>query len=733
MVCRPLAVVPLCALLAACCPATPAPRTVTAALPPPAQPAPLPPAEPVPAGPVPPRAEVRPHAVESPFGTRNDPYYWLRDDTRQDPAVLAYLEAENAYAREVLAPAQALEDTLFAEMRARIKEDDASVPVFEDGYWYYTRFETGKQHPIHARKKGTLDAPEQVLLDGNRLAEGHAFYKIGAYAPSRDGKRLAWAEDTVGRNQYVLRVKDLATNQLLPATATNIAPSLVWANDHQTLFYVGKDATTLREDRVIRHRLGGGHELVHHEQDAAYYVSLAAAKSRRYIVIALDATTTSEARLIDADRPASAPRVFLPRAKDHLYELDHLGTRFVVRTNEGAKNFRLVEIPAGKQASRAAWKELVPHRADVLVEGFALYQTFVGVSIRSGGLRKVRILPASKPAFELDAQDASYAMTLLDTPDPRATRVRYRYDSMTTPATVYELDVATRARTELKQQPVPGYDPSQYTSEYLHATAPDGARVPISVVYRKDTAKDGRQPLMIYGYGSYGSSLEPRLDANTVSLLDRGWVYAIAHVRGGEELGRAWYEDGKLLKKVNTFTDFIAATEALVAARLGAPGRVFAMGGSAGGLLVGVIANMRPELYRGLVSFVPFVDVVTTMLDESIPLTTNEFDEWGNPGKDADAYAYMLAYSPYDNIKAQAYPAIYVKTGLWDSQVQYFEPAKWVARLRATKTDTNPLVFETDMRAGHGGAAGRFGRLRERARAFAFVLHVDATGGAAPR
>lgn len=715
----------LLALAAAC--ASAPPRTEPVA--PPADPlaarpavAPVPPA--APAEPAPPVAERRPHDVASPNGTRSDPYYWIRDDTRKDAAVLAYLDAENAYAGAVLGPHKALEDTLVAEMRGRVKEDDASVPTLDDGYWYFTRFETGKQYPIYARKKGKLDAPEQVLLDGNQLAEGHSFFAVGTYAVSRDGKLLAWAEDTVGRRQYVLHVKNLVTGAVLPDTADNIAPDIVWANDNKTVFYVGKDSGTLREDRVFRHALGGAHELAFKEDDASYYVGIAPAKSRRYILIGCEATTNTEYRLVDADKPAAPPRVFLPREKDHLYYVDHLDGRFVIRTNAEAKNFRLVTVPDGKQADRKAWKDLLAHRPDALVESFGVYKTFIAADVRTGGLRKIEVLPAKGAPYFLDAQDPTYAMSVIDTPDPGATRVRYSYDAMATPSTVYEVDVKTKERTQLKQQPVPGYDPGKYASEYLHATASDGTAIPISVVYRKDTPRDGSAPLLVYGYGSYGASMEPYFAQTRVSLLDRGWVYAIAHIRGGQEMGRAWYEDGKLMKKKHTFTDFIAASEYLVAQKYGARERVFAMGGSAGGLLMGAITNLRPDLYRGVVAQVPFVDVVTTMLDESIPLTTNEFDEWGNP-KDKAAYDYMLSYSPYDNVKPVAYPSIYVKTGLWDSQVQYYEPTKWVAKLRATKTDHNVIVLDVDMSSGHGGASGRFDRLRDVARAYTFLVTTN--------
>ncbi|MBS1119297.1 MAG: family peptidase [Deltaproteobacteria bacterium] len=674
--------------------------------------------------PVPPVAPRRPHEVVAPHGTRVDPYYWLRDDTRKDPEILSHITAENAYASAMLAPVAALEQTLFDELRARVKEDDTSVPTFDRGYWYYVRYETGKQYPIHVRRKGSMEGREEVLLDGNLLAVGHAFYKIRNYDVSPDGRLIAWAEDTVGRNQFELRIKDLTTGAMLPDTASNIGGSLVWANDNQTLFYGGKDLVTLRADRVLRHVLGGPHELVHHETDGSFYVGVGATKSHRYITIEMRSTTCSEFLLIDADHPASAPRVFLARTKDHLYSVDHLGQRFVIRTNALAKNFRVVDVPEGRQADRAAWTDIIPHRADTLVENVALYDGFIAASVRNGGLRKVFVLPAGGAPFYVDARDPAYTMTVVDTPDPSGSRVRYVYDSMTQPSSVYELDVTTGAKTLLKQQPVPTYDPALYTSEYLHATAGDGTAIPISVVYRTGTKLDGTSPLLVYGYGSYGISMEPSFGASRASLLDRGWIYAIAHIRGGQEMGRSWYEDGKLGNKLNTFTDFISATEHLVAHGYGSTDQVFAMGGSAGGLLVGTVANLRPELYRGIVSFVPFVDIVTTMLDETIPLTTNEYDEWGNPTADKAAYDYMLRYSPYDNITAQAYPAIYVRTGLWDSQVQYWEPAKWVAKLRATKRDANPVLLDTNMSAGHGGASGRFEALKEVARAYAFLIQT---------
>jgi oligopeptidase B len=714
----------LFAALAACCPPDAAkPVAPVTVKPEPPKPQPTGP-EPTPTfGPIAPMAAKRPHDVVSPHGTRNDPYYWLRDDTRKDKDVLAYLTAENEYATAILAPAKATEDKLFEEMRSRVKEDDASVPILDDGHWYYSRYETGKQYPIHARKKGKLDAPEQVLLDGNELAKGHTFFAIMDYAVSRNGRYLAYAEDTVGRRQATLRIKDLEKGTLLPDTVENIAGQLIWANDNKHLFYVAKDATTLREDRVLRLALGGKPEQIFQEPDGQYYVGLQGTKSKRYVQIHLGSTTNSEVRLIDADKPLAAPRVFLPRGKDHEYEVDHLDGKFVILTNTGAKNFRVMEVADGKETKQSNWKDRVPHRPDVLVEGFSLSRNFLALTISSGGLRKVEVHAKGKSSL-IDAPDPAYAMSAVDTPDPAAKRVRFAYESMTRPSSVFELDLATQKRELLKQQPVPGYDPELYASEYIHAVAADGAKVPVSLVYKKSTKLDGTAPILVSGYGAYGFSMTPRLSSPAVSLLDRGWVYAIAHVRGGQELGRAWYEAGKLLHKKNTFTDFIAATEHLIAKGYASKQRVYASGGSAGGLLVGAIINLRPDLYRGITSFVPFVDAVTTMMDATIPLTTNEYEEWGNPAEKS-FYDYILAYSPYDNIQPVAYPAIYCKTGLWDSQVQYFEPAKWIAKLRAITKGTLPIVLETDMKAGHGGASGRFDKLRDTARANSFLLMVD--------
>jgi oligopeptidase B len=730
------------ALLAASCsgaPATPgAPAPAT-----PGAPAPTTPGAPAPTISAPPTAPAAPalaapiarqvpYLVASPHPdrrARSDPYYWLRDDTRANPEVLAHLAAENRHAEAWFAAGAPLEDALVAEMRARVEEDDSSTPYFHRGYWYSLRYEQGKQRPRYVRRKGTMDAPEQIFLDLEERAAGHAYFFIGSYDLSPDGNLVAWGEDTVGRNNFTMHIKDLRTGQLLPDTAENVNCNFVWADD-TTLIYTSHDPVTLRSDRVLRHVLGGATAQIFHEPDARYSLYALRTKSRRYIRIVLGSGTSDEVLLLDPTRPKAAPAVFLPRRPGHLYSIDHVAGRFVMLTNDGAPNFRLVEIAAGARRDREAWKELIGPSPDKLLQSFAAYDTFVAVSVRTGGLSKIEVVPRGREggtaAFLLDAPDPTYAMGLVDLPDPASRSVRYSYNSLTSPHQSLLADVQTRAVTLLKQQPVPTYDASLYTSEYLHATAADGARIPISLVARKSTPRDGTAPLLIHGYGAYGVSTEPTFRDAELSLLDRGWVYAIAHVRGGQELGRAWYEDGKLGKKMNTFTDFIAATELLVGQRYAARGRVYAMGHSAGGLLMGAIANLRPDLYRGIVALAPFVDVVTTMLDETIPLTTGELTEWGDP-KERAAYDTMLTYSPYDNVKAAPYPAMYVRTGLHDSQVQYYEPTKWVARLRARKTDANPLLLETDLHAGHGGGtAGRFDQLRETARALTFLLLVDA-------
>jgi oligopeptidase B len=672
----------------------------------------------------PPKAAKRPHQVQAPAGSRTDEYYWLRDDTRKNPEMLGYLAAENAYADAVLAPTKPLQETLYEEFVARVKQDDASVPYRERGYWYYSRFEAGKDYPVLARRKGQMSAPEEVLLDQNAMAEGKGFFNVGDDEVSPDNRLVAWADDTVGRRQYVLRVKDLATGAILPDVVQNIEPNLVWAADNRTIFYIDKDPVTLLSKRVKVHVLGtpaSADKVVYEEPDDAYYLELSKTRSDAFVCIVSRSTVATEQRCTSATAPGVFA-VIAPRTRDHLYQADHLNGRWVIRTNWNAKNYRLMTLADDQPlGDRARWTDFVPHKADVFIEAFELFDGFTAVEERSGGVKRLRTLGADGKSAFVASDEPAYAMTLGVNREPSAKTLRYTYDSLTTPQTTYELAVATGARTLLKQAPVIGYDPSQYVTERLWAPARDGTKVPVSVVYKKGFRKDGTAALLQLGYGSYGSSYDPVFSLPVVSLLDRGMVFAMAHIRGGQEMGRAWYDDGHLLNKKNSFTDFIDVTRYLVAQKYAAKDRVAATGRSAGGLLMGAVANMASEDYRVIVTHVPFVDVVTTMLDETIPLTTNEFDEWGNP-KTRAYYDYMLSYSPYDNVAAKAYPAMFVGTGLWDSQVQYYEPAKWVARLRERKTDANPLVFRVNMEAGHGGKSGRFRRYEETAEYYAFML-----------
>lgn len=672
-----------------------------------------------------PVAEQRPHVVRAPHGAeRQDEYYWLRDDSRQDPAMLAYLNAENAYADAAMAPLAALKDSLYEELVGRIKQDDSSVPFFENGYWYYTRFEEGREYPIHARRAGSMEAAEEVLLDINQLAEGKGFYQVGRFEVSPDNRLLAYFEDSSGRRQFTLRVKDLESGELLPVEIPGLSLSIAWTADSRSFYYVENDPETLLTTKVRLHTLGleqGNDRLVYQEQDPSFYMGVGKTTSRKYICIAVSSTVSDETRCTSAAEPGDF-EVLVPRERDFEYGADHLGDRWVIRTNWEAQNFRLMQASESDVRARHLWTDLVPHDPEVYISGFALFDGFTAVSERSSGLTRLRVLKNDGSFDYVKAEESAYAMGLSVNAEPSTDWLRYTYTSLTTPASTYELNVVTGERRLLKEQPVlGGFDRSDYVTERLWATARDGTRIPVSVLHRADFQRDGTAALLQYGYGSYGASMDPAFNSNVLSLVDRGMVYAIAHIRGGQEMGRQWYEDGKLKNKINTFTDFIDVTDFLVAEGYAAPNRVSALGGSAGGLLMGAVANMAPEKYRAMVSLVPFVDVVTTMLDPSIPLTTNEYDEWGNP-EVAEFYDYMLSYSPYDQIKAQDYPAIFVGTGLWDSQVQYWEPAKYVARLRATRTDDNLLVFRTQMEAGHGGRSGRFQRFREISEQYAFLL-----------
>lgn len=680
--------------------------------------------------PNPPMAEQRDHLVEAPAGNRNDPWYWLRDDERQDKDMIAYLEAENDYKEAALAHLAELRSSLFEELKGRIKEDDSTVPYFDRGYWYYTRYEEGLEYPIYARKAESLEAPEEVVLDVNQAAEGHEFYSVGDMDITLDGTKLAWLEDTVGRRQYEIVFKDL-DNGVVTSTGISGVSSVTWSADNQYLFYVANHPETLRSWQVWRLDLAAGADdpsrtvLVYQEDDESFYIGIGRTTSDAYITLYVSSTVSTEMQVLPADQPLADFTVFFPRERDHEYGADHLGDRWIIRTNYQAPNFRIMSVPLADHANRDAWKDIIAHSEERFIHGFDAFETFLAISERSNGLRALRIYDWSTEASSLLAFDEpAYAAYLGTNVDQASTNLRYIYTSMTTPTQTWEMNIQTGDRVLLKQVEVPGdFDASDYVTDRTWAKAQDGTLIPVSLMYHKDTALDGTAPLYQYGYGSYGASMDPTFSTSRFSLVDRGFVYAIAHIRGGQEMGRVWYEQGRLLNKMNTFTDFIDVTDHLISLGWVDSSRVFAMGGSAGGLLVGAVVNMAPEKYQGVIAHVPFVDVVTTMLDESIPLTTNEFDEWGNP-KDPVYYEYMMSYSPYDNVEAKDYPAMLVTSGLWDSQVQYWEPTKWVAKLRATKTDDNLLLLHTNMEAGHGGASGRFKRLEQTAMEYAFVLEL---------
>ncbi len=661
--------------------------------------------------------------------TRIDNYYWLNE--RENPKVIAYLEAENRYTDTMLSPVKQLREDLFEELKGRIKEKDESVPVLTNGYVYYTRYEEGKEYPVYCRKKGSESAPEEIYLNVNELAKGHEYFQVAGTAVSYDNKLLVYGVDTVSRRQYNLYVKNLETGEIYPDVIKNTTGGAVWAKDNKTFFYTFKDATTLRSEKIFRHRLGTPVEkdaLIFHEKDDTYSVYLGRTKSKDYILIGSGSTLSSEYRYLRADDPDGEFRIFHPREKDMLYDIDHRGDTWYIVTNYEAKNFRLMTAPQNN-TSKSGWKELIAHRPDVLLQGIDLFKDFLVLSERKGGLTQLRIInETTRQEHYLDFGEPAYVAYSTGNPEMDTKTLRYSYTSLTTPYSTYDYNMETKEKELKKQQEViGGYDPKNYVTERIQAKAADGTMVPVSLVYKKGFGKDGKAPLLLYGYGSYGNSTEPYFSSNRISLLDRGFCYAIAHIRGGQELGRQWYEDGKMFKKKNTFTDFIDCAEYLVANKYTSKEHLYAMGGSAGGLLMGAVVNMRPDLFKGVIAAVPFVDVVTTMLDESIPLTTGEFDEWGNP-KNKDSYEYMKSYSPYDNVEAKEYPNMLVTTGLHDSQVQYFEPAKWVAKLRELKKGDEILLMETNMEAGHGGASGRFKALKNVALQYAFLFYLEGIG-----
>jgi oligopeptidase B len=657
--------------------------------------------------------------------TRIDQYYWLND--RENPEVIKYLEDENKYTSAMLAPTLELQDKLFAEMKGRIKEQDQSVPYFYNGYTYYTRFIEGGEYPIYCRKKGRNDGKEEILLDCNELAKGHAYFSATPVQASPDNKIGMFAVDTVGRRKYTMLFKNLSTGEMLADKIEDVSGNAEWANDNKTVFYNVKDPVTLREFKIMSHVLGtpsSSDKVAFEEKDETFSCYVGKTKSRQYLVIYSNSTMTTENRILEADKPAGAFRVFEPRKRNHEYSIDHLNGVFYIMTNDKAQNFRLMKCDE-KTTGMNQWKEVIPHRYEVLLEGIELFNEFWVLNERIGGLPKIRIMQKNGQEHYLDFGEATYDAYMGANPESDTKVLRYGFNSMVTPASTFDYNIETRQKNLLKQQEiVGGYDATKYQSERINVKARDGVMVPVSIVYRKDLfKKDGSNPMLQYAYGSYGFSMEATFSSARLSLLDRGFVYAIAHVRGGQEMGRQWYEDGKLLKKKNTFTDFVDCSSALVELKYTSYDRLFAMGGSAGGLLMGAIINMAPEKYKGVIAGVPFVDVVTTMLDASIPLTTSEYDEWGNP-ENKDYFDYMLSYSPYDNIEAKEYPNLLVTTGLHDSQVQYWEPAKWVAKLRDIKKGNQMLLLFTNMDAGHGGASGRFRMLKELAMVYAFAIDL---------
>jgi oligopeptidase B len=671
----------------------------------------------------PPKAKKIPKTLEKHGDVRIDNYYWLND--RENPEVIAYLNAENDYLHAQLDHTKPLQTQLYNEIVGRIKQDDTTPPYFLDGFYYYSRFETGKEYPIYCRKKGTTDAPETIILDVNELAKGTSFCNVSNIDISPDTNLLAYAIDTVGRNNFVIHVKNLLTNELLPDILTDTWGQMAWANDNKTIFYDQKDKT-LRAYKIKRHKLGGKRDMtVFHEKDETFNVGISRSKSNCYLFIASESTETSEHWVLETDQPRGKFRCFQPRERGLEYRIDHHDSgKFYIVTDWDAKNFRLMEA-SETATTKENWIETIAHRDEVLLESVDCFKHFLVIEERKEGLTNFRIQNLTdKTEHYLDFGEADYAAGIGTNRDYNSQTLRYAYTSLTTPASAYDYNMATREKTLQKQQEiVGGFDASLYIAARIYATAPDGVQVPISVVHRKDTPLDGSAPCLIYGYGSYGAAMESSFSVARLSLLNRGFVFALTHIRGGNELGELWYENGRQLQKKNTFTDFIACAEHLIAQKYCTAHTLFAQGGSAGGLLMGAVTNMRPDLFKGVVAQVPFVDVVTTMLDDTIPLTTGEYDEWGNPNEKV-FYDCMKSYSPYDNVEAKAYPNMLITTGLHDSQVQYWEPAKWIAKLRDLKTDDNKLLLYTNMEAGHGGKTGRFEKFKEVAMEYAFMLDL---------
>ena len=673
-----------------------------------------------------PIAIKKPQLLEIHGHQRQDPYYWMNG--RENQEVIDYLNAENTYLKEVMKPTEGLQKQLFEEMKGRIKEQDESVPYFKSGYFWYSRFEKGSEYPVYCRKFGSLEAAEEIILDVNILAEGKSYFQVGQATCSTNQQLLAFAADEVGRRIYTIHFKNLATQEILKDQIPGVTGNFVWAADQQSIFYSKQDPETLRSYQIFKHILGTPttqDQLIYEELDEEFSCMVHKTKSEKFILIHSESTISSEVRFIQADQPTASPQMLQPRIAHLEYAADHYGDYFYIRTNDQAQNFKLVKAPIANP-SRENWIDVVPDRPEVLLEDFDLFSKYLVTQERSNGLTQIRIQPWEGEGHSLAFEDETYTAYVGTNPEFDTDVLRFGYNSLVSPSSIYDYHMVTRQKTHLKQQEVVGgHEPSDYHSERIWAKAADGVLVPISLVYQKSTfSKTGKNPVLLYAYGSYGYSMDAYFSSNRLSLLQRGFVFAIAHIRGGEDLGRVWYEDGKLLKKKNTFTDFIACAEHLVQQEYTSPAHLYAMGGSAGGLLMGAVINMRPDLFNGVIANVPFVDVVTTMLDESIPLTTGEFQEWGNP-KDKEFYDYMLSYSPYDNVTAKVYPNLLVTSGLHDSQVQYWEPTKWVAKLRNLKTDQNLVLLFTNMEAGHGGASGRFNPLKEIALEYAFLLLLE--------
>ncbi|MGJ1190095.1 S9 family peptidase [Sphingobacterium siyangense] len=678
-----------------------------------------------------PVAAIYPHVRKIHDDAVQDDYYWMIDYFKKgekSQEVIDYLEEENNYTNLMLQDTEDLQENLFDELKSRIKEKDESVPYYKNGYYYYSRTEEGKQYFKFCRKKGTLEGEEEVLLDVDQLAQGHAYYTAKGFSVSPDNRLLAFSVDTVSRREYTIFIKNIETGEIYPDQIKNTEGAAIWGNDNRTLFYTAKNPVTLLSEKIMRHTLGGdpaADVLVYEEKDNTNYIGVGKSKNGKYVMINSEGTLSSEIWLLNADSPQSEFRIFQPRIQDVLYSVVALEDRFLILTNDGAINFRIMQCPLDR-TDRSHWQPFIDHRPDVLVSDIEEFKDFLAIAERKNGLTQLAIYNLkSQHQHYLDFGEVAYTVYPGINVEYNSDKLRYGYTSLVTPSSVYEYDMAKQKKILLKQQEIlGGYDQTAYITERVFATARDGVQVPISIVYKKGTKLDGSAPLLQYAYGSYGASMDPTFSSNRLSLLDRGFIYALAHIRGGEEMGRQWYEDGKMMHKMNTFYDFVDCGKYLIDQHYCMPEHLYAQGGSAGGLLMGVIANIAPEQYHGIIAQVPFVDVVNTMLDDTIPLTTNEYDEWGNPNE-KEAYYYMKAYSPYENIEAKEYPNLLVTTGLHDSQVQYFEPAKWVAKLRATKIGDAVLLLKTDMDYGHGGASGRFDYLKEIALEYAFLFKLE--------